>query len=373
MSNNKSTASDSLQALASGDVWDQFCDKLRQIGRHVQRPEAPDDVFDKAEGYRYITRVLRSVLDICVEHNDADFPIIYRPCDEIIKYGGDNPDNCYQKCVLDGNREYRITGKRNSVHYISFLTQGSDYSQDRTMVNTGFLDGNDLEIDRDGNFEIIVSSQQHSGNWLPMRPETLALLIRQTFAVREKEQLAELQIECLEPATAQPLPLNPEKFANNLLTAGIYLENIVDMFCDWSKNYQSHTNQLPAADQKLCQRVGGDPNIRYYNTYWELAENQALVVDLPQIPQCENWNIEVCNYWMESLDYRYHNIHVNKFTARYAEDGSVRVIIAHRDPGLPNWLTTAGHHRGTIFFRWIGASSYIDPITTLTTIDQLVE
>ena len=27
-------------------------------------------------------------------------------------------------------------------------------------------------------------------------------------------------------------------------------------------------------------------------------------------------------------------------------------VIAERDPGLPNWISTAGHRRGRIWFRW---------------------
>ena len=365
--NSKYTEADML----NGKIWEQFCDRLRDTGLQILRPEVPRSAFDHAEGYRYIARVLRGVLDIFVEHNDPNFPIIYRPCDEIIKYGGDNPDNCYQKCVLDGNRDYLISGKRGTVHYISFLTQGSDYSSGGTMVNTGFLDGRELEIDADGNFEIRVSSTRQPGNWLPMKSETLSLLIRQTFARREQEQLAELDIRCLNPDSETPMPLDPLGFADNLDKASNFLHTVVSMFADWSQRYQAHPNQLPAEDQELCQRVGGDPNIRYYNSYWVLDPDEALVVDLPDIPECENWNLQLCNYWMESLDYRYHRIHVNKFTADYNADGSARIVIAHRDPGLPNWLSTAGHSRGTMLFRWIGASRFPDPQTQVMRLDQL--
>ena len=44
-------------------------------------------------------------------------------------------------------------------------------------------------------------------------------------------------------------------------------------------------------------------------------------------------------------------------------DGSVRLVLAHRDPGHPNWLETAGHRRGTMCLRWVGAKVHPDPAT----------
>ncbi len=55
---------------------------------------------------------------------------------------------------------------------------------------------------------------------------------------------------------------------------------------------------------------------------------------------------------MESLDYRYHNICINKHSAIYEADGKVRVVVSHEDPGLPNWIETADHHGGTMCWRW---------------------
>ena len=60
---------------------------------------------------------------------------------------------------------------------------------------------------------------------------------------------------------------------------------------------------------------------------------------------------------MESLDYRFHPVHVNQHTAVPEADGSVRILLSHDDPG-PAWknrLTTAGHREGGMLFRWIGA------------------
>jgi hypothetical protein len=56
---------------------------------------------------------------------------------------------------------------------------------------------------------------------------------------------------------------------------------------------------------------------------------------------------------MESLDYRFHRIHVNSATATPGPAGRVRLIVAHTDPGLPNWIETVGHRFGTMCFRWV--------------------
>ena len=55
---------------------------------------------------------------------------------------------------------------------------------------------------------------------------------------------------------------------------------------------------------------------------------------------------------MESLDYRYFTICISKGNAHFEKDGSVRVLVAHNDLGLPNWINTCGHSEGTMCWRW---------------------
>jgi len=47
------------QQVLDGSLWDEFCDSLKEAGKVVQSAGAPDNVFDRAEGYRYLTRLLR--------------------------------------------------------------------------------------------------------------------------------------------------------------------------------------------------------------------------------------------------------------------------------------------------------------------------
>ena len=358
------------QELMSGKVWDDFCDRLKEVGRHITRPEIPADPFTRAEGYRYLTRVLRSSFDIFSEHADAEFPVIYRPCDEMVKYGGDDPDKYLQKCAVSGAHDYLIRGRRGSVQSVSFLTQGSSFGDGGTMLPTGFLDTDSLLVEADGSFEITVSAKEHAGNWLPMEPGSQALLIRQTFGDRSKEAIAELEIECLSDRRT-PAPLDPEKFVRGLEAATGFLDGTVNLFCDWAERYQAHPNALPQEDPETCRAVGGDPAIAYFNSYWALEEDEALVVELSHVPECRAWSLQVCNYWMESLDYRYHRTNVNKDTAFIEKDGSVRMVISALDPDLPNWITTAGHTTGTILFRLTGADEVVEPTTRVVKRNEL--
>ena len=63
------------------------------------------------------------------------------------------------------------------------------------------------------------------------------------------------------------------------------------------------------------------------------------------------------NYWGQSFDYTSRPTHVNTRGARTRADGSVRLVVAHRDPGQAdaNWLDTAGHAAGVWQFRWLEA------------------
>jgi len=351
--------------VASGRAWEEFCDALKRAGAQVLRPEAPDSALDRAEGCRYLTRLLRLGLEMHLEHADPDFPSFFAPSHETAKIGGDNPDNLYLMARLSGRHEYVVRGERGTVSYLSFGTQKGGYESNGRMEQTGFLDGKALQVGPDGRFEVVLSQAQRPGNWVRLEPDSNALIVRQTFLDRRTEQPARLTISRLN-AEARPAPLTPERLQQGLRNATNFVEGTARLFANWTQGCQARANELPPADQALCQSVGGDPNIFYYHSFWKLASDEALLVRVPRIPDCRFWNLQVSNYWMESLDYRHHRISVNKHSARLDADGGVTIVIAHRDPKRPqwpNWLETAGHSCGTLCLRWVGAAQPVHPIT----------
>lgn len=364
-----SSEQEAIERLMDGRVWEDFCDSLKSAGAVVLCDSSPRDPFDRAEGWRYLARLTRAALETFLEASDPQAPEFSRTVGETIKMGMDNPDNVYLSAPVNGTFEYRITGNRGTVHYLGFGTQAGNYGRTGSLDTTGYLEAKDMQIERDGSFEIIASSTEHEGNWLPMQPETRLIQIRQTRLDHANETLAEVKIERTNGPN-QPRPLDPARMDRMLQSAAQFVKGCAGLFNGWAADWEKHTNELPRFDPDKAFAAGGDPNIAYYHSYWKLADDEALVVEL-EPPECDFWNFQLSNHWLESLDYRYFKVHVNKLTARANPDGSVRIVVAHEDPGVENWLDTCGHRRGTMCVRWIRAKEHPQPRTRVVKLTDL--
>jgi len=228
------------------------------------------------------------------------------------------------------------------------------------MASCGTLDHSKLLVESDGTFEIILSKSPKGKNWLKIEEDTGLVIVRQTFLNRENEIPAEMTIENLIGQTA-PCSLTPAMVDEGLKTASLFVAGASLLFARWAKGFREHTNQLPQFDPAVSNAAGGDAGIIYYHSHWKLADDESLVIEVKP-PECDSWNFQLNNYWMESLDYRYFTICINKATAKYEPDGSVKVVVAHHDPGLPNWINTCGHREGTMCWRWYRLKEGVKPV-----------
>jgi len=362
--------SDPAERLMSGATWNEFCDTLKNAGNVVLSKSAPADPLTRAEGFRYLSRLARAGLEAFVERADPLAPHLFRPVHETVKMGADNPDNHYQWASISGEQEYVIRGRRGTIHYLGLGTYTGTYGAGGRSAQTGYLEGQELQIADDGTFEIRLSCERPaSGNWLRMEPDTSSLIVRQTFLDRQREEIAELAIERVGGAPG-PTPLTPEALDGALTSAGRLVFGAAMMFASWASDFRKQVNRLPRFDDKTSLAAHGDPNIAYYHSYWELGPEQALVIEVTP-PPCDYWNFQLNNHWMESLDYCHHRIAINKHEAALRPDGSVRLVVAHRDPGVANWLETAGHERGTMCFRWVRAAEHPEPRTRVVALADL--
>jgi hypothetical protein len=354
---------ESTRRILDGSAWSDFCDALKAAGAVVLDPDAPKSALDRAEGYRYLSRLTRAALETFIEDADPQAPELLRTCHETIKMGADNPDNFYQNAPINGKYEYRITGTRGTVHYLGFGTQEGNYGATGSLATGGYLDDSQMRFEPDGRFEILVSAEKKPGNWLPMTAKSRTLVVRQTFLDRKTEKRAELSIERIGGRHA-PRPVTPQAIDRGLGGSAKFVAGCARLFHQWATGFMQRPNELPMFDTKVADAAGGVPHIVYYHGYWKLAADEALDIEVTP-PDCDYWNFQLNNHWMESLDYRYFPVSVNKHGARLERDGSVRIIVAHQDPGNAkgNWIDTCGHDRGTMCLRWVRAPSHPQPRT----------
>jgi hypothetical protein len=106
---------------------------------------------------------------------------------------------------------------------------------------------------------------------------------------------------------------------------------------------------------------GAAENVSQWGS-WELADDEALVIEVVP-PSARYWSLAMGDQWWESLDYAGHQTSLNGHQAVLDADGAFRAVVAHRDPGVANWLDTVGNRRGPMIFRWLSAE-HLPPVTT---------
>ena len=285
---------DAYEYLATGDAWVDFCEEMKEFREDILRTTAPKEGYDLAEAHRFLTRHLRSAFELIVEGGDPGRPWLFRSLHETMKMGWDNPDNVHTNAYLSGDSTYRLWGTRGAAHYMSLaLYGGSLGSGGRNTSNYVAID--DLEIALDGSFEVILSTREHSGNWIRMKPDTTTLMVRETFWDKINEEQAVLKIECLERSDAPP-PLDPSFVVNALRRSLRYVRGSNKLYFDMSDMWRAKPNTFFPSDPVVAESSMGIPDMYYASGWWACAEDEALVLDVMP-PDCRYWGFVLSNYW----------------------------------------------------------------------------
>src|SRR5690349_3852625 len=142
----------------------------------------------------------------------------------------------------------------------------------------------------------------------------------------------------------------------------VVLETHADMNGD-GKRFMPR-NDFNAPNAASLATGGGQSTNVYAGGVYELAADEALVIDVrvPVAPLYQGCHL--ANLWGESLDYANHQSSLNGFQTAWDDDGvagqsgarCARYVIAHRDPGVANWLDTTRLPVGFMTFRWTYAT-----------------
>ena len=351
-------------------AWDAFCDTLKQLpSETLLHPEAPDTPLDRAEGYRYLTRLARIAFDEFMEDADGRFPRLYAFNTPHKKILLDNPDTIYWRSPITPECEYRVRGRRGTIAYIDFAVYSGYYGSSGPTGTDSHLNHRELRTDAQGHFEILLSAREQPGNWLRLGPHSSRFEVRQSFLDREREIAASVEIERLGDDGAPP-PLDPERVARALRDTGQHMRGIARLIFEMGRDWHPRPNQLVVFDPARAAELQSNADSHYLNGLWKLEPGEALVVEF-EPARADYWSLNFANRWMETHDFRYQRSGINAHTARPDPDGSVRVVLAQRDPGVANFVPTAGHTSGYMTFRWILADGRPVPRTRVVPLETL--
>lgn len=362
------------QPVRSGEIWPAFADAIRRAGEVVTLPHAPDSPYDRAEGYRYLTNLINAALIMHVEFADKDYPEFGRFMDTSIKWGQDNTDCLYSKCSIRGDATYRIRGSGGSARYLSLVATyggfGDETPQDgHPGGSCGKITNLNLRYEPDGSFEVIVSPEPHEGNWLRTSARADGLGVRQFFYDWDNEQPWYLEIERV-GAEYPPPRMTAEQFDKRLRGAMKFISPGAQYWDRASRGlYAQPVNQLPMIERG---RSVTDPDQHYGFGWYRVAEDEALIVEVAPPPDAHYWSFQVYNWWQASWDYTHRQSSLNGHQARPDADGRYRLVLAHRDPGVHNWIDLMGHAEGLQTIRYLLSETGPEPATRLVKLDEVL-
>ncbi len=340
------------------ESWDSFCDELKSAGDIIFRDTTPDNDLVRAKGLRLLARNISLGLQFNLDNIDTQTPELLHYFDPIRKQGGDNTDALYVGAPINGQNTYRISGNRGQAKFfaVTVLEDGATPWGGQVVGN---LIDDQIEMDADDNFELIVSPNEHSGNWIKSTPETWRITFRQFFADWANEEPMMARIECIDGDGHDPI-LTPEQVGERLKDTADWVKvstqfwaNMIDKWAVQPNTFLSY-RQLDKSD--IDATPGGEPLI----TYWQLPKDEALVIRFTP-PTCDYWAVEFGNYWWETMDYRYRMSSTNCHMAELEDNGELLLVITHEDHGYANWLDPSGHSEGYVTVRYLGAENYPIP------------
>jgi len=321
----------------------------------------------RADGLAYLAGLAEVALEQQLHGADPAFPRFVANPNVNAKWGAENADNRYLWARVDPEAVYRVRGDRGTSFEVLFEAK-QGFMQLGEPRNFAARLASELAVDADGRFELWLGGPARAGNWMPLDVEAQWLLVREYFVDWANEIPARLTIERLGAGTEAPAPAGPARIATQIEAAAAWTRGTARFWNEWVA--QLHAGHVPGQLAAARRYEGGADDILYGNDWFQLGDDEALVVDC-DMPDARYWSFQLCDTWFRSLDYANHQTSLNAAQARRDADGRVRIVVAHRDPGVANWLDTTGLLEGVFQYRFIWTRTTPQPVAQLVPLDRL--
>jgi hypothetical protein len=393
-------------------AWDEMIASLERARDAIDQPEAmppPGNARNLAEGYRYLMGYLHSAVERAF-HEDPARPAFRNALSIVNRATIDNADAIYFFAPVDGREQTVIRGHaadprvwrgeapapagRKAPHYLIFEASSGEMTGDSgdlrelapgLKARTGLLDSSSLQVAEDGSFEILLAPERpagYTGNFMSSLkvmkrphptdpsapPERYANTLsgRQLFYDWEREDAIHLAIHQVGAEGIASPPYGPAQAAAELRRCGELVRGQMHFWnAFWTilmgtygprpgglKGVEFPRNAFNRVNAASGATGGGMGTNLYAGGVFELEPDEALVVENCVRGRPQYVGFQLGNLWGESIEYAHRLGSLNGFQSEVDPDGVIRWVVAHRDPGVPNWLDTSEHREGFMAPRW---------------------
>ena len=199
-------------------------------------------------------------------------------------------------------------------------------------------------------------------------PERFACTIsgRQLFNDWQREDAVHFSIRQLGAEGTAPAAYGPEQAAEELRRCGELVRGQMHFWnAFWTILMGTHghrdgglpglefpRNAFNSVNAASGATGGGMGTNLYAGGVFELGPDEALVIENRIQLEPQYIGFQLGNLWGESIDYANRLGSLNGSQSEVDPDGVIRLVVAHRDPSVPNWLDTSGHAEGFLTPRW---------------------
>jgi hypothetical protein len=307
-----------------------------------------------AEGQRLLlAATMRAAADAII--GDRAHPIFVPELNIALNLFQPNSDTIYRSALIEPGGSYRIRGERGSIKYMRMAQLGPDTLRTGrhapTLVDHDF---DALTLDTEGRFDVLISPERpatHAGDWWRLHPQCEKLMIRFISYEWGVEREPRIGIDRLDAAPNRPR-LSAQELQRRFAELPTIIGNAATMLVRQVEALRNdgYINTLKTVD---FSQMTGLARQSYYEGAYELADDEALYFEAAIPASCGYWSVILTNEIYETTDWYNNQSSLNGAQAHLDTQGVFRAVISARDPGVPNWLDTAGNPRGAVQGRWL--------------------
>lgn len=296
--------------------------------------------------------------------NNAGHPLFRRIVTPTRKFSGDNPDAIYFDAPVSAERRYRVRGNTAGAVYVSFTVEIGSEDGGMASKTGGVFNQTEFDVDQGGNFTIYLGGEKRDRNWFALPKGASRVTTRHYYeepqpAAANPEREPVMHIENLDP---EPPPVQDDaSVAAGMRRVAQFIRSRTLL-------------QPPMAEAKQPAFVGIVPNVfpkpvppgdmglaaldaHYSLAPFVLGPDDALLMRGRWPDDCLFANVCLWNRFQQTYDYQNRKVSINRAQTKPEKDGNFVIVLAHKDPGVPNWIDTEGNPFGLVFWRYFMAKS----------------